>query len=199
MKCRQPVDEGADDRVSCATKGDLYMENGRIHIYCGDGKGKTTAAVGLAVRASGSGKKVLFLQFLKGEESGERQALRLLPGVTVYPNPEHIKFSFQMTEAEKDEVRAANDHRFKDAAIEAIEKGCDLLILDEAIGALQTGLLSRALVLFYLRTKPKGLEIVLTGRDPDQELMELADYISEVKKLRHPFDQGEQARQGIEW
>ncbi len=175
------------------------MENGRIHLYCGDGKGKTTAAVGLAVRACGSGKKVLFLQFLKGEESGERQMLRLLPGMTVYPNPEHIKFSFQMTQEEKEQVRADNDHRFKEAAIEAIERGCDLLILDEAIGALNEDLISRALVLFYLRTKPKGLEIVLTGRDPDDELSDLADYISEVKKVRHPFDQGEEARRGIEW
>lgn len=175
------------------------MENGRIHIYCGDGKGKTTAAAGLAVRACGNGKKVLFLQFLKGEKSGERYALRLLPGITVYPNPESIKFSFQMTEEEKEQIRADNDHRFKEAAVEAIEKGCDLLILDEVVGALNEGLISRPLLLFYLRTKPKGLEIVLTGRDPDEELCALADYISEIKKIRHPFDRGEEARQGIEW
>lgn len=173
--------------------------DGLIHIYCGDGKGKTSAAVGLGVRACGSGKRVLLVQFLKGENSAERSVLAGLPRFTVAPNPEQIKFTFQMTPGEREEAERDCRARFT-AAVNAARAGeCDLLILDEALGAVQTGLLPNATLADFMRNKPSGLELVLTGRDPSPEVLALADYVSEIRKVRHPFDRGVPARRGIEF
>ena len=103
------------------------MDTGLIHIYCGDGKGKTTASLGLVLRCAGRGGKILFAQFLKGRPTGELEALKALPQV-----------------------------------------------------------------------KPAHTEVVLTGRDPSPALLDLADYVSEIKKIKHPFDRGLAARIGIE-
>ena len=173
------------------------MTKGFIHIYCGDGKGKTTAAVGLCVRAAGHGKRVLFVQFLKSEGSGERAILQLLPQVTVTPCPQSIKFTIQMTEEEKREEAEACSRRLY-AAWEEAEKA-DLLVLDEVFGALSSGLLTADEVLAGLRQKPEGLEVVLTGRDPAPCFLEIADYVTEMKKQKHPFEQGVGARRGIEY
>ena len=151
-----------------------------IHLYCGDGKGKTTAAMGLALRMAGRGKPVVIAQFLKGADSGERYALSLLPKVTLLPAPEPIKFSFQLTQAE--------------AA--ARKEACGLLVLDEVCAAVNTGLLPLERVLACLDRV--SCEVVLTGRDPVPELWERADYITEMEKLRHPYDRGIAARPGVE-
>lgn len=173
------------------------MARGFIHIYCGDGKGKTTAAVGLCVRAAGHGKRVLFVQFLKSEGSGERAVLRMLPQVTVTPCPQSIKFTIQMTEEEKrEEAEACSRH------LHAVWKEAgkvDLLVLDEVFGALSAGLLSKDEVLAGLRKKPEALEVVLTGRNPEPCFLEIADYVTEMKKQKHPFERGVGARKGIEY
>ncbi len=173
------------------------MEKGLIHIYCGDGKGKTTAAVGLCVRAAGHGKRVVFVQFLKSESSGERSVLRMLPQIVVFPCPHSTKFTFQMTEEEKREEARACSSRLCAAWKEA-EKA-DMLVLDEVFGALSAGLLSEGEVLTGLRKKPKGLEVVLTGRDPAHFFLEIADYVTQMKKQKHPYESGTGARKGIEY
>ena len=168
-----------------------------IHIYCGDGKGKTTAAMGLAVRAAGHGRRVAVAQFLKSGKSGEREILASLPGVELLPIPEEMKFTFRMTPEEK----AAEAVRQKDLAAQAFARGgkVDLLVLDELCAALSTGMLELSRVLEQLDACPEGLEVVVTGRNPPSELEERAAYITEMKKHKHPFDAGLPAREGVEW
>ncbi|MEG2119506.1 MAG: cob(I)yrinic acid a,c-diamide adenosyltransferase [Pseudoflavonifractor sp.] len=168
-----------------------------MHIYCGDGKGKTTCAFGLALRACGRGKKVLVAQFLKSSDSGERDGLALLPGATLLPVPEQIKFTFAMDEAER-RAAAADCVALLDR-VAALAGGYDLILLDECCGAVNTGLLPVDRLTEFLDSRPAGAEVILTGRDPVPELVVRADYITEMKKIRHPYDKGVPARKGIEW
>ena len=172
------------------------MDRGLVHIYCGDGKGKTTAALGLALRACGRGKKVLMLQFLKGHDTGELKSIEHIPNFEVIKGPEKIKFLSAMDEKEKSEARDMYGKLFEKATKKADEY--DMLILDEAIGAVGGGIIDKNRLVDFIKNKPKKLELVLTGRNPDSELMALADYISEIKKVRHPYDKGITARKGIE-
>ena len=160
------------------------MEKGFIHIYCGNGKGKTTAAIGLSIRASGSGMNVLFVQFMKSAETGELNVLTALPRITVLRG--------------KEKSLAAHNLVFREAVLSCRDGRTDLLVLDEAIGAYNRELLDREELLDFLRNKPESVEVVLTGRNPPQELLELADYVSEIQKVKHPFDKGIGARKGIE-
>lgn len=166
-----------------------------LHLYCGNGKGKTTAAMGLALRAAGRGKRVVIAQFLKGANSGERFALAQLPQVTLLPVPDAVKFSFRMTEEE----RRAEARRYQDllAQIRREAPGCFLLVLDEACAAVNTGLLPLEDLLACLDSLE--CEVVLTGRDPAPQLVERADYMTSMEAVRHPFEQGISARKGIEF
>lgn len=170
---------------------------GRIHLYTGCGKGKTTAAVGLTVRLIGRGGTVVFAQFLKGENSGERAVLATLPGVKLLPVPQEIKFVFQMTAQEKEACAQAARGQFLRACEAAAS--ADLLVLDEALDAIETGMLAEEEVLCFLRHKPASLEVVLTGRRASAALKALADYVMRVDSEKHPYDQGLPAREGIEF
>lgn len=172
---------------------------GLIHIYHGDGKGKTTAAMGLALRAAGNGLQVVIVQFLKGTSSGEIQLMREIPEITVLRENNNPKFSFQMSEEEKREARLVHADNLA-AAEKLVAAGkCDLLILDEALGALSSGLLDEGLVQRLVEEKPPALELVLTGRNPSEFLLEKADYVTEMKAQKHPYEQGIDARKGIEF
>ena len=171
---------------------------GLIHIYTGDGKGKTTAALGLILRASGRGLKIILAQFLKGRETGELNTVRLLPGVEVYRGKPLTKFSFQMSEEEKAEVLQRHNAFIQELAQRCAKGDIDLLVLDEVIGACNTHLLEEALLLDFLKHKPEYMEVVMTGRNPSTELLDMADYVSEICKRKHPFDKGIPAREGIE-
>jgi len=168
-----------------------------LHIYCGEGKGKTTCAMGLAVRSAGHGRQVVVAQFLKGGNSGERVVLEGLPNVTCLPVPEVIKFVFTMTEEEKAETRAQMTASFLQAA--ELAESADLLVLDELCSAITTGMVPLDAVISFLDHCPDRLEVVITGRDPDPALQERADYITEMRKVKHPFDKGIHAREGVEW
>lgn len=168
-----------------------------LHIYCGDGKGKTTCSMGLAVRAAGHGNKVVVAQFLKCGNSGERAVLEQLPNVICLPVPEITKFVFTMTEEEKAQTRAQMTNVFCRAV--EFSRNADLLVLDELNGAISTGMVALEDVLAFLDSRPERLEVVITGRDPAPELQERADYITEMKKVKHPFDKGLNARKGVEW
>lgn len=171
---------------------------GLVHIYCGDGKGKTTCGMGLCVRAAGYGLKVLIYQFMKNNSTSERASLAKLDNITVVPGLEQEKFSFQMTEEEKKERRSFYADQLRKVAEMAREQQFDLLFLDEAIYTIRCGLLDESLVLDFLKNKPEHLEVILTGQGPSQALMDAADYVSEIRKVKHPFDQGMAARDGIE-
>ncbi len=174
------------------------MKKGLIHIYCGDGKGKTTSAMGLAVRAAGYGMKVLIYQFMKDNTTSERNVLKAIPNITIINGLQQEKFSFQMTEQEKQERKDFYTKRFQEITKKAEEEDYDLLLMDEIIYTLRATLLEEELVLSYLRNKPESLEVVLTGNAPSSTLIELSDYVSEIKKIKHPYDQGLTARYGIE-
>ena len=175
------------------------MKNsGLVHFYCGDGKGKTTVAVGLAVRHSGRGGKVVFAQFLKDGTSGECRVLAKL-GVTVLAANPVGKFSFRMTEEEKAETAAALGRTFDAATGFAVRERATLLVLDEVCAAVNCGFLPEKTLTEFLESRPDSLEVVLTGRDPSENLQVHADYITEMKKRRHPFDEGVAAREGIEF
>lgn len=171
---------------------------GLIHIYCGDGKGKTTAAVGLAVRCAGRGNKVLLVQFLKSRDSGELYSLAKLPDIEVMRGKESKKFTFQMNEEEKHALLIEHNKMFERVLAKIKNGGYSLLILDEVIGALNAKVFEMPKLIEFLRHKPENLEVVLTGRNPAPELVEIADYVSEMRKVKHPMDKGIMAREGIE-
>ena len=170
---------------------------GLVHLYCGDGKGKSTAAAGLSLRAAGAGKRGLFLQFFKDGSSSEIGLLRQIPGVEVLVCPRHFGRFRNMSEEQKAEAKEAYGALFAEACDKA--KDADLLVLDEAVSACGHGVISEEKLLAFLRDKPEELEVVLTGREPSQGLYDAADYITRMEKLRHPFDVGIPARKGIEF
>lgn len=174
------------------------MKQSCIHIYCGDGKGKSTAAMGLALRAAGSGEKVLVTQFLKDGTSSELKILREISGVRVLTCNKKFGFFWNMTEKEKVQAKNAYEELFEKAVQTVRQENIFLLVMDEFIAAYNHGMIDQKKALAFLKEKPENLEVVLTGRDPAPELVELADYVSEIHKKKHPFDQGLPARRGIE-
>lgn len=175
-----------------------------VHIYCGEGKGKTTAAVGLAVRLAGSGGRAVIVRFLKNDNSGEVAGLRQIEGVTVIPCEKSFGFTWQMSDEQKREAAEVYALLLERAAAESMQlcQSSDnpvLLVLDEVCAAVSSGLLSERAVTDLLDARPENLEVVLTGRAPADGLLKRADYISQIEKVRHPFDDGLAARKGIEY
>lgn len=175
------------------------MDRGLVHFYYGDGKGKTTAALGLALRALGCGRRVVLVQFLKNTPCGELTALKCHDRMTVLRGKAGAHFTFAMTETERQQTKAIHEDNFAQAMARVQAGACDLLILDEAADALQTGLLDESLLREAVLEKPCGLELVLTGHRPIDWIVESADYVTEMKKHKHPFDYGVPAREGVEF
>lgn len=173
---------------------------GFVHIYTGDGKGKTTAAIGLGVRACGRGMKVLMVQFLKSTPTGEMYSLKSLePNFRLCRGTESKKFTWQMGEEEKAQAAAEQKDMFNNAVNAAMNGECDLLILDEILGAISSGMFDKERLVSFIKNKPDGLELVLTGRNADNDLIGLADYVSEIRAVKHPAEKGINARKGIEY
>lgn len=167
------------------------------HLYYGDGKGKTTAAMGLALRWAGRGGKVILAQFLKGADSGERMLLETLPNVTLLPVPETMPFLWNMTPAEREQAAQAAQTLLRDSCALATER--TLLVLDELCGAVETGLIPESMATAQLERLPQGVEVVLTGRNPPQSWLERADYVTEMCAVKHPYENGVAARIGVEY
>lgn len=170
---------------------------GLIHIYCGDGKGKTTAAVGLTLRSAGAGNRVVFTQFFKDGSSSEISLLRQIPGITVLHTKTVGGFWKRMTTEQQAQASRDYTELFHIACERA--KNMDLLVLDEVISACNHGAVPEEALLEFLQNKPEHLEVVLTGRNPSEALLAQADYVTEMKKIKHPFDRGVLARKGIEY
>lgn len=173
------------------------MEKGLIQVYTGEGKGKTTAALGLAFRAAGQGFRVYILQFLKGSDKvGEYQAARLLPNLTI----EQCGLKGFI---KGDEPLALHQEKAAEGFGRAGEliknEEYDLVILDEISVALDYGLISLEEVVKLVKGKPSGVELVLTGRNAPPEIIDLADLVSEVRMIKHPYARGIKARRGIEF
>ena len=171
-----------------------------IHLYSGDGKGKTSIATGMAVRAAGAGRSVTLARFMKGGESAELAPLKKL-GVRVIEAEKKFPFFSQMTEAEKAEITTCHN-RILAEVINVIhspaEKG-QLIIFDEITYPVSFGLIDIEKLKALLANISEQVELVMTGRDPADFLVEAADYHSELVKKRHPYDDGISARYGIEY
>ncbi|UCC12072.1 MAG: cob(I)yrinic acid a,c-diamide adenosyltransferase [candidate division WOR-3 bacterium] len=168
-----------------------------IQIYTGNGKGKTTAALGQALRATGHGLKVLMIQFMKGQINyGELEAAKHLPllaieqyGRAEFVNPEH-----------PEEIDRDLAHKAMRRAQKAVQdKTYDMVILDEINVAVHFGLIPVDEVITLLRTVPQDIDVILTGRYMPEQFAEHADMISDVREVKHHFHDGESARQGIEY
>ena len=179
------------------------LEKGLIQIYTGDGKGKSTAAFGLALRAAGQGNKVLIYQFLKppGLDIGERFALQL---GAVRIRVEALDIEWEMAKsfddpAKFDLAKTAISRSLERIAQTAEKRFYDLIILDEIVFCLARGLARLEDIKKIIDRKDRRVEIVLTGRGASEELIAMADLVTEMKKIKHPFDKGQRARQGIEF
>lgn len=170
------------------------MERGLLHLYWGDGKGKTTAAMGLALRALGSGKQVVIVQFLKGGRSGEIPLLEQL-GAKIYRGKAGQKFVFQMNDAEKAATRELQNANLRAAQ----QEPADLLILDEAGSAWELDMVDKELLKAVVLERPAEQECVLTAHGAPDWMLEAADYSTEMKCHRHPYQKGIAAREGIEY
>jgi len=170
---------------------------GMVHLYTGDGKGKTTSAVGLVVRAAGQGLRCSFIQFMKGKYPyGEIKVLRKLKGVTVkqFGTLDFVKKGKQK-KVDIQEAKKALEYGTR-----AMSSGrYDLVVLDEVLVAVFMELVTAKAVLEALENRRPGVEVVLTGRKADRKLSRKADYVTVFEKVKHPYDDGVLARKGIEF
>lgn len=171
------------------------LEYGLVHVYMGHGKGKTTSALGIVLRMAGCGGKSAVVQFMKGWPYSEAKGLQFLPGVTLfqtgradYVYPDKI-----------DPLDYSEAERGLSIGAEAVFSGeYDLVVLDELNVALSFGLVPLDRVLALIGRKPPHVELVFTGRNPPQELIDRADLITEMIEIRHPYQKGILARKGID-
>ena len=179
------------------------LEKGLVQVYTGDGKGKTTAAFGLALRAAGQGDRVLIFQFLKPPslELGERLAVER-SGLPIRVESLEAQWHlFRSLRSEQDiaAAGAAISEALATLTVLAAKKTYDVLILDEIVFCLSLGLGRLDDVKRLIEQRDPAVEIVLTGRSATPELIELADLVTEMKKIKHPYDKGTPARRGIEY
>ena len=168
---------------------------GYLHIYCGDGKGKTTASLGLAMRAAGAGMKVCFVQFMKGGETAELDTLKLIPNISVHRCDKEYGFLWNMSDSEKAEITDTHN----ELLTTTFNSGVDLVVLDEFNFAYSSGLMDKLLAEKLILDNKDNCEIVLTGRDPAEIFIQEADYVSKICCVKHPYEKGVTARKGIEY
>lgn len=174
------------------------MKDGLLQVYTGDGKGKTTAAFGLAFRAYGRGFKVAVVQFMKTWITGEVQLAETLENFHIKRIDTSPKFTWEMNEAELEELRLEIRKGFEYVRNLVKENKYDLLVLDEINHIIIKEFVSKEEILEFIDSKPDTLEIVMTGRNAPDWLMEKADLVTEMKCIKHPFEKGIPARVGIE-
>ena len=169
-----------------------------LHIYCGNGKGKTTAAIGLAVRGAGAGMLVRFVQFLKGADTSELSVLEKIPDLEIRRCDRDYGFFKNMTAQDKLDITHCHNKLLNYAfSPEVIPP--KMIILDEFCAAYSHGLMDKGLAERLILDSRENAEVILTGRDPAEIFVRAADYISEIRCLRHPFEHGISARKGVEF
>ncbi len=175
------------------------LEVGLIHIYTGDGKGKTTAALGQGTRTSGGGYKVLMTQFLKGDDTGELHSIeKLSPNFQIKRFAGIQKFYRNLDEEGRQQVAKEVKEGLAYIKEALKEERYNLIIMDEIMAVLSNEIIKVEDVITLLKSKPPHVEMILTGRNAPKELVELADYVTEMKMIKHPFEKGIYARKGIE-
>jgi cob(I)alamin adenosyltransferase len=190
-----PIRSQSKKRVS--PEKELNNEKGLLIVFTGRGKGKTTAALGMAVRAAGHGMKVLILQFIKGAWAyGELKSLRKLEEIEIKP----LGTGFTWKKESLDEDRRLAEAGWDEAVSEMKRGYYDMIVLDELNVVLSYGLLPGETVMRALEDRPPGLHMVVTGRDAPDELIAIADLVTEMKEVKHPFrDRGLKATKGVEF
>ncbi len=175
------------------------METGLLQFYVGDGKGKTTAAVGQLVRAHGAGLRCAMYQFLKARPSGETEALGALGIPVERADTEDTRFVGEMSPTEKGAYLMAQRALYT-KAVHAIRSGdYDVVALDEILDLLQLGGLDLDALRMALTSRPAGVEVLLTGRQMPRKLWDIAGYVTAMRAIKHPFEDGRSARRGIEY
>ncbi len=166
-----------------------------LQIYCGEGKGKTTASLGLAIRMAGAGMRVAFVQFMKGGDTSELSVISRIPEITVMRCDRNYGFFKTLTEDDKSELTTCHN----DLLERAFSGGYDAIILDEFNFAYGHNLMDRGRAENLILGAATSAEVVITGREPAEIFTDSADYISEIKCVKHPFTKGVNARKGIEY
>jgi cob(I)alamin adenosyltransferase len=176
------------------------MEKGYIQIYTGDGKGKTTAALGLGLRATGNKLKVMMVQFLKATHTSELDSVQQLGGhFEILQIAGHKKFFWQLSDEEKEVYKNKVQEAYQEV-VEMIQSAkYDVFILDEILGAIKNEMVTIEQVKHLMEIKPESMELVLTGRNAPKELVERADLVTEMKMIKHYYEQGVISRKGIEY
>lgn len=173
------------------------MKKGYIQVYTGDGKGKTTAALGLLFRAAGRGFDVKMIQFLKGQDTGELYSIKKFSNVEIERVAGSKKFFYNLSDEEKELMKQEAKK-----GIQIIERwlqsDVDVLIMDEILGAITNGIVTREEIETILNDRPEGTELILTGRNAPDWLIDRADLVTEMKMIKHYMDKGVMARKGIE-
>ncbi|RKD29088.1 cob(I)yrinic acid a,c-diamide adenosyltransferase [Thermohalobacter berrensis] len=173
---------------------------GIVQVYTGDGKGKTTAAIGQGLRAAGHGYRVTMVQFLKGRDSGEVESIKKLePNFKILRFDRTRKFFWNMNEEEKNELKNKINNAFEYIEESINKDEYDILILDEIMAVINNNLVSIEKVIDILKNKPENVEIILTGRNVPNQILDIADLVTEMKMIKHPFSKGIPARKGIEY
>ncbi len=170
--------------------------SGLIQVYTGNGKGKTTAALGQALRAAGRDKKILIVQFMKKWDYGELHSIKHIPQITIKPfGTKDFVYKGRAKEIDYQEARKA----FAEGVQGATSGKYDIVIFDELNVALDFGLLEILEVINFLKNKPETVEVIITGRNAPAEILDLADLVTEMREIKHPFQKGIKARIGIEY
>lgn len=178
----------------------MGRNRGLVIVYTGEGKGKTTAALGMALRTVGWGGKVLVIQFIKAWKTGEHKAIEefLKDKITIVPSGEG--FVGIMGDRKPKQTHTASAQKALELAKkELMSKKWATVILDEINGAIEGGLVSLKDVLTLIASKPEEVNLVLTGREAKPEIIEKADLVTEMKKVKHPFDSGILAKKGVDF
>lgn len=178
----------------------MKLEQGLVQVYTGDGKGKTTAAIGQGIRAYGNGLKVYMIQFLKGGKTGELSTVEKLGDkfkIFRFEKPKDFTWNLNKEELEQLREEIRTGYNFILDVIK--ENKCDLLIIDEVMAVLSNNFLSVEEVLYIIDNKPKNMEIILTGRNAPKEIIEKSNLVTEMKCVKHYFNEGIPSREGIEY
>jgi cob(I)alamin adenosyltransferase len=177
----------------------MKLKIGLIQVYTGSGKGKTTAALGQGLRAAGRGLRVYMVQFLKNRTCGELEAVK-----TLHPNFQILRFEspkgffWTLNDDEKSTLKCEIEQALNYVRQVLDRAECDILILDEIMAVIKNGLVTESCILELLNNKPENIEIILTGRDAPATIIEAAHLVTSMECVKHPYNLGIPAREGIE-
>lgn len=176
------------------------LSKGYVQVYTGNGKGKTTAAVGLGVRAAGDGYNVFMVQFLKSGSTGELESIKKLsPNFKIFRFEKKRGFFWTLNDEEKAELKLEIQEAYRFCLDTLKNNECDILIMDEIMGALSNELISKKQILQLIAAKPYNMELILTGRNVPEDIVDKADLVTEMREIKHYFSKGVPAREGIEY